>query len=942
MNINPFLILLATMLCPFHYLLAQQYTTTDLANLTFTELDSIVFSEYSKGSIQPPVEITHYSQKKAHKQFGKLDSVYTEYTNRMGFFLHIAGQLEDAEAYFIEALALKEQVFGKEHTEYGMTLNNLAAIYLDLGNYKQAEPLFLEAIAIQEEIWGKEHYNYIQSIVNLAAFYIQTEQYQKAQEIYRPFFEGDNPQPMPPTIYYQVMHQYASTFISSEDYQQAEYWLLKAIAGKEQLNGKNHPTYVKSLINIAKLYIPKKQTEKATDYLNQAEKIQIGLTGTTHPSYLTILQNLIAVDIKQQKYKQAIDKIEKGLQINNKNKTPITWNTIPPNEFIYPQQAVEFIQLWITVLNNQYQKQPTSTLATQIQILSRCAIDVNIYIKNTFQLDADKIRLLKQNNYFALMGIQSSLKLEGKKKLQQAFNFAEQNKSILLADALRGTKARQMGHLPDSIAAIEKQLQKQAKEIQKSILQAKDSTVRSQLIAQSGAISIEIDAFQKQIQYEYPSYFNLKYKRTLITVEEIQKNLPLKTALLEYFVSKDKTYLFVVTRDTIETFSIPIAKVELKKHTRLLRKALSDYKFIIENQKEAFNRYKEEASWFYENWVRIALQHKSLDKLIIVTDDVLGHLPFEVFLTTKPNEKTTGEPNEQVIGNYAKLDYLVHQYAISYNYSATLWKQNQNIIRSKNNSQMLALAADYPALDSARLRLLRSSSDYNLRQVLSPIPKVKDEVAALKNKFKGSFWVGTAANERAFKSSVKNYNVIHLAMHGILDVRTPILSSLAFTENYDSTENNFLHTDEIAALATSAQLVTLSACETGYGKFEQGEGIISLARSFSYAGVPALVVSLWQVNDQSTAILMPLFYENIANGMTKDKALQQAKLDYIKHNDGITAHPAFWSAFIQLGDSSSIALHTKSDLSAYWWLLLIIVPLMVVVLWWWRKKTMPL
>ena len=109
----------------------------------------------------------------------------------------------------------------------------------------------------------------------------------------------------------------------------------------------------------------------------------------------------------------------------------------------------------------------------------------------------------------------------------------------------------------------------------------------------------------------------------------------------------------------------------------------------------------------------------------------------------------------------------------------------------------------------------------------------------------------------------------------------------------------------------------LSACETGYGKFRQGEGVISLARSFMYAGVPSLVVSLWQVNDNSTSRIMRSFYEYLSNGLTKDAALRQAKLDYIEIAKGVSAHPAFWLPFIQLGDNRPIEIGKKGGLYLY-------------------------
>jgi CHAT domain-containing protein len=128
----------------------------------------------------------------------------------------------------------------------------------------------------------------------------------------------------------------------------------------------------------------------------------------------------------------------------------------------------------------------------------------------------------------------------------------------------------------------------------------------------------------------------------------------------------------------------------------------------------------------------------------------------------------------------------------------------------------------------------------------------------------------------------------------------------------------------------------LSACETGYGKFKQGEGIMSLARSFMYAGVPSMLVSMWQVNDGSTSIIMGAFYNYLAQGIDKAEALQKAKLYYIDHAQGITGHPAFWAPFIQLGNSSPIQLQQQN--SKWFWMLGIAGLLTILAVVWRLKK----
>jgi CHAT domain-containing protein len=208
-----------------------------------------------------------------------------------------------------------------------------------------------------------------------------------------------------------------------------------------------------------------------------------------------------------------------------------------------------------------------------------------------------------------------------------------------------------------------------------------------------------------------------------------------------------------------------------------------------------------------------------------------------------------------------------------------------------------------------------------MRETLIPLPVVEAEINVLSELFEGELARSLDANERFFKEKSASYGVIHLAMHGIVNPGMPILSSLAFSENKDSLEDNFLEAYEISQLKLNADLVVLSACETGYGEFQEGEGILSLARSFMYAGAPSLVVSLWQVNDASTAVIMKGFYTKIAEGMSKDKALQEAKMDYLESTVGVSGHPAFWSPFIQLGDSKAIELVPKSNKQLWIWIL---------------------
>ncbi|MCK5103041.1 MAG: CHAT domain-containing protein, partial [Cyclobacteriaceae bacterium] len=134
-------------------------------------------------------------------------------------------------------------------------------------------------------------------------------------------------------------------------------------------------------------------------------------------------------------------------------------------------------------------------------------------------------------------------------------------------------------------------------------------------------------------------------------------------------------------------------------------------------------------------------------------------------------------------------------------------------------------------------------------------------------------------------------------------------SRLIFKKDSISHEDGELRAYELYDMDLSnLQMVVLSACETGIGKQYEGEGIFSIARGFAYAGCPSIVMSLWKVNDKTTADLIDFFYTNLKDKMPKDEALRVAKLTYIENSDDINAHPSNWAAFITLGNNQAVMI----------------------------------
>jgi CHAT domain-containing protein len=210
---------------------------------------------------------------------------------------------------------------------------------------------------------------------------------------------------------------------------------------------------------------------------------------------------------------------------------------------------------------------------------------------------------------------------------------------------------------------------------------------------------------------------------------------------------------------------------------------------------------------------------------------------------------------------------------------------------------MLAFAPSYEGVNDSILITERA-----YRKKLFPLPGAKEEVDNLSKIIRGDVFIDDLATEANFKANASRYDILHLAMHTFIDDENPMYSKLVFTQNSDTLQDGLLNTQEIYNMNFKARMVVLSACNTGDGKLLKGEGVMSLARGFFYAGCPSIVMTLWTVEDKTGANLMSYFYNYLHQGIRKDEALRQAKLEYLNSADALKSHPYFWSGYVTLGD----------------------------------------
>lgn len=217
---------------------------------------------------------------------------------------------------------------------------------------------------------------------------------------------------------------------------------------------------------------------------------------------------------------------------------------------------------------------------------------------------------------------------------------------------------------------------------------------------------------------------------------------------------------------------------------------------------------------------------------------------------------------------------------------------------------------------------------------LRDLPWAEKELKNVSEIVQSDLYLRSGATEDAFKQNAGRFGIIHLATHVILDDKEPLYSKFVFSKNPDSNEDGFLHLYELYTLRLHANMAVLSACRTGIGKSVKGEGMMSLARGFAYAGCPSVVMSLWAIDDKATSIVVNKFYEGLAQGNTKDAALRRAKLALINTRDPVLSNPYYWAGLVVVGNTDPLPISPPGDDGGYWFFgfLAVILPVTYFIL----------
>jgi len=819
--------------------------------------------------------------------------------------MQLNGELNDALDYINKAEKIFLANYGEKNTVMAPFYFNKGSILISLSDYEEAlhyHELALELYKVEfeagNEIFPEVYLNF--GVIN--SFLNQTDE---AIKYFKLCVEGEV------SMEQKVKgnSKLGLQFMEIGDFEKANNSFLISIEIAEKNLGFTNIQTAYSYLNYGKLCEQTNKPDLALTYYLKAADIIQKVFGNKNRDLSNIYTQIGNFFYSAGSPQKALDNFQKAL-------VAFIDDFYTTDTYVNPEfKALETdLNLFYTLSgkSNAYYKHyhKISNNPTDLKVcLETAELAIQLLERIKFTLQGENTKLLVNSKASEIYDLAVATAAElydftgDNTYLNLSFTYSEKSKAAILLSSIKEMEALQVGNLPAEIKEREKQLKRSIAQYQNIIYEENqnntiDSNKVSRLRSRLFETKILYDSLVASIELKYPAYYDLKYNFDVISIPQIQEKLESDHVFIEYKLTDSTLFTFVVKHDTV---------ILAKTHTgNLFTTKVNNYLALI-NQMPATDSVSSRSYQFAELGVELTklleLSNPIVSKtkkLIVIPDDILGYLSFDALITCLPKKQTS---------KYNKLDYLIYKHTLSYGYSGTLFfnKEREKV----ENNKVLAIAPSYINISKGESTQSKTGIR-DLEKFLIPLPYTISEVDAILNIFKGNRQVEDEATESNFKSNSSDYGILHFAMHTLINDEEPMASKLVFTLNNDTIDDGFLNTYEIYNLDLQAELAVLSACRTGTGRISKGEGIMSLARGFLYAGVPGIIMTLWAVEDISGAEIITRFYENLYSGQHKDVALRNSKLSYLINANQLRAHPYFWAAYVQIGDNSSISLKVKT------------------------------
>lgn len=735
-----------------------------------------------------------------------------------------------------------------------LTLNKIGGIYQQTKDYQKALEFHNQALDL-----AKQNNNFllqVNALGSIAIDYQSLKDYSKAldaanqilalsRQKNNPFWEAN------------AVSMSGGVYLRSGDYQKALEAFEKAVTGYrkvEVLQGE----YI-NLLNLGKVYKALKQYEKALSTYDRVLSLQRMFGDRTGEA-----ETLYQVAITQRdrgNLNEARTQIEAAINIVEDIRTRVTSQELRTSYFASVQN---YYQFYIDVLMQLHKKDPSQgydALALHASERARAR---------------SLLELLTEANANIRQGVDPEL-LQRERTLQQKLDAVEQRRIELFSGQWTNKQVQT--------------LEKETAELREDYRQV-----------------------QEQIRRTSPRYAGLTQPQPLQLAEIQQQVLDDNTMLLEYSLGEERSYLWAVTKTSITSYELP-KRADIEAAAQSFYKLLNTPSYHLRGQRASLEVVQrasstEAVSQLSQMLLKPVAEQLGNKRLLIVSDGALQYIPFSALPTpgTSPEEVVPLLVNHEIINLPSASTLAVIREDLGDRIPApktvavladpVFSADDQRVgarhalpLQTPKNIDTLALSRAAREISITFNRLPHTRTEANDILKLAPAAEQMQALDFAANR-------ATATNPQ-----LSQYRIVHFATHGILNSVNPELSGvvLSLVDQKGAPQNGFLRLNDIFNLSLPAELVVLSACETGLGQDVKGEGLVGLTRGFMYAGAPRVVVSLWSVDDQGTSELMSRFYKKmLQDGVKPAAALRAAQIEMWQ--DKRWQAPYYWAAFTLQGE----------------------------------------
>ncbi len=856
--------------------------------------------------------------------------------NAMGSLMWYAAKFDSATLYYNQALIALEKMPLTDINKYyrtGNLQNNLAGLYSNQGKTSHAIMAMEKAIfCFQQFIASKDAGDKKQSateglyeaIDNLAGIYKEIGDFNKAGQLLRFSYQGKQ-QALDSAhsgifISKVLLGQY---FYAVHQYDSASIMLNQALNKMEQADGDYLLWQADAYYTRALIYESKKEFEKAAIAYSEAENCnEKAYQGQYDHAYMDFLRNASLFYAQQGNYSKAMamaSKVYKYLdEVGESNGLMGFYQLLNIAEINHEtgryKEAINYCEKAMTVVKNRLSTGTTLLDSIKMEVFVPKAILIETKAGYALQDRRDTAFLEKLaarlnealqtlEKRKAILNNESSINILIADN-QELFDFA---KKIALELAMLSGTASHIDNLvnlhesalytrirsrldkqhaisfsgiPDSIYNEETLLK------QSLAISLNETKPRSELMNDYLQASHNWNAYLDRIRQQYPAYYNMRYAAIFKRAHEVQSLLPDSTTMIRYFFV-DTTLMALVldgrNRQLVQIKSYGLSE----KLSGVLAYGTSETS-QLQNLFELYNML----------WAPLQ-PFIAYKRVTIIPDGILYNISFDLLTPERLNSYTQ-----------LATKSLLASHIFSYHYSMLMIGNQQPIV--KNHKQNYVAFAPVFS-DEMKAQYIASTTDpvmldYDYLKLL-PQPATHKLANHAKDLLGGEVYANTTSTKSSFLAKAGEYKIVHVGTHAGFDNVHPENSGLIFAKNSTSPDNNnFLSQPDIYKCNIQSDLLILTACESGRPGYQDGEGMVSLAHAFNYAGSNRILTALWEIDEHSSSLITGKFLQNLKDGLPTDEALQQAKLLYLQQSRGRVLAPAYWAGLIMLGEPDVVKI----------------------------------